>query len=72
MTSNQAESFFAQFKRSVDGTYHAVSRKHLHRYVDEFSFRWNTSKMSDHGRTVALLAGARGKRLTYRPVIKGC
>lgn len=68
MTTNMVESFFAQFKRSIDGTYHAVSPKHLHRYADEFAFRWNTRKMSDFARIEALLAAAVGKRLTYRPV----
>lgn len=67
VTSNIAESFFAQFKRSLDGTYHNVSRKHLGRYATEFEFRWNTRKLSDQGRIDALLAGATGRRLTYRP-----
>ncbi len=31
VTSNQAESFFAQLKRSIDGTHHHVSPAHLHR-----------------------------------------
>lgn len=42
VTTNQAESFFAQFKRRLDGTHHNVSRKHLDRYAQEFAFRWNT------------------------------
>lgn len=52
----------------MDGTYHNVSKKHLGRYVTEFEHRWNTRKMSDHERVVALVAGAKGKRLTYRPI----
>ncbi len=35
VSTNMAESFFAQFKRSVDGTFHNVSRQHLSRYADE-------------------------------------
>jgi hypothetical protein len=34
-------------KRSIDGTFHNVSRKHLHRYVAEFDFRWNAPKVDD-------------------------
>lgn len=68
VTTNQAESFFAQFKRSLDGTYHNVSPKHLQRYAGEFAFRWNTHKMSDHQRVERLIGGADGRRLTYRPV----
>jgi transposase-like protein len=64
--SNSAESFFALLKRGVYGTYHAVSKKHLHRYVSEFAFRWNTRKQNDGDRLVAAIRGARGKRLMYR------
>ena len=28
-------------KRAIDGTYHAVSAKHLPRYLAEFSYRFN-------------------------------
>lgn len=28
-------------KRSIDGTHHHVSRKHLQKYVNEFAFRYN-------------------------------
>jgi len=39
--TNTIEGFWGQLKRSIDGTYHAVSPKHLQHYVDEFSFRYN-------------------------------
>lgn len=39
--TNTIEGFWSQFKRSVHGTYHAVSPKHLQTYLDEFSFRYN-------------------------------
>ena len=45
--TNTAESFFALLKRGHYGTFHQLSKKHLHRYVDEFSFRWNHRKVSD-------------------------
>ena len=32
-TTNRAEGFFSQLKRSLDGTHHHVSHEHLHRYV---------------------------------------
>jgi transposase-like protein len=71
ITSNIAESYFARLKRMIGGTWHNVSPEHLGRYVDEVSFRWNTRKASDHDRVVALVAGAAGKRLTYRPAVEG-
>jgi len=39
--TNTIEGFWSQFKRSVSGTYHSVSSKHLQSYVNEFSFRYN-------------------------------
>jgi transposase-like protein len=32
---------FANFKRWALGTYHGVRAPHLHRYLEEFVFRWN-------------------------------
>lgn len=64
--TNTAESFFSILKRSIDGTYHSVSRKHLHRYLAEFAFRWDTRKNNDGERIAAAIRGAEGKRLMYR------
>lgn len=70
-TTNAVESFFAQFKRSLDGTHHHVSRVHLHRYLNEFGFRHNTHRMRDTERIATYCANLFGKRLTYRPVQQG-
>ncbi len=66
--SNTAESYFALLKRGVYGSFHSVSEAHLHRYLAEFDFRYNHRKVSDTERTIALLKGAAGKRLTYHQV----
>jgi len=62
---NTCESFFALLKRKFYGTHHAVSKKHLHRYVSEGEFQWNTRGLNDGERIVAAIKGADGKRLTY-------
>lgn len=63
--TNTAESFFALLKRGIYGVFHAVSKKHLHRYVSEFEFRWNTRQIDDGKRLRLAIQGAEGKRLMY-------
>jgi len=43
-----------------------VSRKHLHRYLSEFEFRYNHLKLDDGARTVAAIQAGDGKRMTYK------
>jgi hypothetical protein len=67
--TNNAESFFANLKRAVYGQFHHVSEAHLHRYLAEADFKWNTRTAlgyDDTTRAAMLLAGAKGKRLLYR------
>jgi transposase-like protein len=67
--SNTVEGFFSILKRGVYGTFHHVSEAHLHRYLAEFDFRYNTRMalgVNDTQRSDELLRGIAGKRLTYR------
>jgi transposase-like protein len=64
---NTAECRFSLMKRAVYGTHHSVSEAHLHRYLNEWDFKWNTRKMKDGERAAIALNGIEGKRLTYRP-----
>lgn len=64
--SNTAESNFALVQRALVGVYHAVSDKHLHRYIAHTDWLWNTRKMSDGDRVTALIQACDGKRLMYR------
>lgn len=41
ITTNSIEGFWSQMKRSLDGTYHAVSPKYLQLYANEFEHRYN-------------------------------
>ena len=43
---NTAESFFSLIKRGIVGSFHHVSREHLHRYATEFQFRWNNRSVN--------------------------
>jgi len=42
--TNTIESAFSLFKRGVNGSFHSVSIKHLQRYLNEFSYRFNRRK----------------------------
>jgi len=64
--TNTAESYFALLKRGVIGSFHHVSKKHLHRYCDEFSFRWSERTSEDSERRDLAVKGTDGKRLMYR------
>lgn len=69
VTINQAENFFSQLKRSIDGTHHHVTRGHLPRYLAEFDYRYSTRKMSDGERMEAMLGQVAGRRLTYAQTV---
>jgi transposase-like protein len=64
--TNTVEGFFSLLKRGLVGTYHRVSKEHLHRYCDEFSFRYSHRELTDGDRAMLAVLGAEGKRLTYR------
>lgn len=64
--TNTVESFFALLKRGVVGSFHHVSKEHLDRYCDEFSFRWDYRSVTDSERTAVAIQQSKGKRLTYK------
>ena len=55
---------FSLLKRGLYGTFHSVSRKHLHRYLSEFDFRYDARKIEDGERTALAIRNANGKHLT--------
>lgn len=66
VTTNTVEGYFATLKRGINGVYHHVGRKHLHRYLSEFDFRYNAREITDGERALEALKGFEGKRLTYK------
>ncbi|MCZ6804863.1 MAG: IS1595 family transposase [Proteobacteria bacterium] len=62
---NFAESYFSLLKRSVIGTFHHISKAHMHRYLKEFDRRWTERKLSDDERTRSIIKNVSGKRLKY-------
>ena len=64
--TNGLENFWSLLKRGISGTYVSVEPFHLHRYLDEQTFRYNTRKnMNDSQRFELAVSQGFGKRLTY-------
>ena len=67
--TNTIEGYFSIFKRGMKGVYQHCSKKHLHRYLAEFDFRYsNRSALGceDQDRAMRAVIGGVGKRLTYK------
>ena len=67
--TNTIEGYFSIFKRGMRGVYQHASKKHLHRYLAEFNFRYSNRialGIDDAARAEIALKGFTGKRLTYR------
>ena len=66
VTTNTVEGVFSLLKRGMYGTFHSVTKQHLHRYLAEFEFRYNSRSMTDAERVHRAIKASEGKRLTYR------
>ena len=67
--TNTLEGYFSIFKRGMKGVYQHCGKRHLHRYLAEFDFRYNERAalgVDDERRAAKLIAGIVGKRLMYR------
>jgi transposase-like protein len=67
--TNTIEGYFSQLKRGIIGIYHQVSPQHLHRYCDEFSFRYNSRKVTDVERFTTSLKQSDGARLRWNDLV---
>jgi transposase-like protein len=66
--TNSVEGYFSLLKRGIYGIYHSVSPKHLHRYCNEFAYRYNVRKGTEESKfNYALLFC--NSRLTYKNLI---
>jgi len=68
VSTNRAEGFFGQLKRSLTGTHHHVSTKHLPRYLAQFDWLYTHCHTTDSQRMRTLLGTVGGRRLVYRPL----
>ena len=69
--TNTIEGYFSIFKRGMKGVYQHCAKRHLHRYMAEFDFRYSNRKalgIEDNMRAEIALRGIVGKRLTYETI----
>ena len=71
VTTNSIESVWAVMKRGLHGVYHHASKKHLARYVNEFTFRLNDANVKRHtlDRLNSFADAAIGCGITYKELI---
>lgn len=71
--TNTIEGYFSIFKRGMRGVYQHCGKRHLHRYLAEFDFRYSNRAglgTDDKMRAGLALLGVVGKRLTYETIGK--
>ena len=69
--TNGIESTWAVLKRSINGTWHHVSSKHLARYVNEATFRLNEGnvKIDTIDRMASFAEGVSHSRISYKDLV---
>jgi len=67
--TNTIEGAFSHFDRTVIGTYHNITRKHMQAYCDEVAYRYNNRKITDKMRFDLSLKGTEGCKLNYATLV---
>jgi transposase-like protein len=69
VTCNGVENFWSHLKRGLTGIYHHVSFKHLNKYCLEYSYRFNTRKVTNEERFHSVLTNANNNRLSWKTLV---
>lgn len=65
---NGAENFWKHFKKGIEAIYIHISKKHLQKYCDEFTYRFNQRELEDSQKFTEWFRHCE-KRLTYSKLI---
>jgi transposase-like protein len=68
--TNTIEGFWSQVKRGIYGIYHWASKKHINRYLNEYTFRYNGKENCDFKNFVNWFSNCEGKKVVYANLIK--
>jgi transposase-like protein len=67
--TNGIENVFSLVKRSIIGSYHHISEKHIDRYLDEFEHRFNNRENPYHFRDT-ILRMLNSENMEYKELVK--
>lgn len=67
--TNTIEGFWSQVKRGIYGIYHWTSKKHINRYLNEYTFRYNGKENTDFGNFINWFENCEGKKVIYSNLI---
>ncbi len=68
--TNTIEGFWSQVKRGIYGIYHWASKKHINRYLNEYTFRYNGKENCDFENFINWFGNCEGKKVVYANLIK--
>lgn len=71
-STNNIEGFWSIFKRGIIGVYHQTSPKHLHRYCNEYAYRYNVRNDNSNQKFAEAIGSVIKARITYQTLIGKC
>lgn len=67
--TNTIEGFWAILKKGINGIYHWVSKKHIQKYMNEFSFRYNVKDLDTNEKFMYFFENLGFSKLSYQKLI---
>lgn len=67
--TNTIEGFWSHLKRGINGIYIWTSKKHINKYLLEFSYRYNKRYLDDFGKFGNFFQNCERKNLSYKELI---